>query len=1458
MLKRFALLFFALALLVPAKSFARVVTDAETGLTWTAENLSIDDAGTTSSDVIHLSFKEGESLTFDLKLHTRMENTFRVYIDGECRYRIGYYPESAKSPSLFEFSILPWTVVIDNIAAGDHEVKFEYVKAVAMLVADYATAENIRTVYGRSMRFNNNLIEDMSSIKAQSTIKYFPGEDNYRPEPDPAPDAAAHKWTDLDYDDSDWVQEENSESPHVRQRYIFDLAAEPDPDGDYRLAFEYNANQNIAVYVNGHQISMNTKRTKYGTNSMLYYVADVPGEFLKEGRNIVATYFYDRDYYCPGYYWMMFYAQNFGIDLATQQQRHEALLSTLDAYPSLQAEAQNVWTTGSQAYAADGSRAEYYAAVLGHLRHLISMRAEATDVLASIESSTAPSATKSEQQAALSLALQNTLPDFGDDITAIQAKMATLRHATGIAKGMTGMPFDFSNLNNHTADGLKFSISEDKGQATVELKKCDSDVLKMPEFVERDGKVYPVTYVKLASDNLFESVTDIDYSPNLRSISIDCLANITDITLPATLDGHVKLGTLERDLQPYNFKNITILSEQLNSLRVDMQSGELHLPHLTEVPAQVGVAYVQNSIIYIPEGSFHTYVNHGLFTDKLLVEGTGRIIHTGKISAGELGYSVLQQTGSLREVNRLVVDGGMLNTDDWANIKDMTNLIDIDLSGSSVTFIPDGQFRDCWGIRRAVLPETLTKINSNAFRGTYLSEITLPDALTYIANSAFEDCIMLTHIELPDALETLDNYAFYGCTSLADVKFGTGLAEIGPSSFYRTALTSVDIPGNVNYIREYAFEHCDQLTDVNIHEGVEKIGSSAFNGCDLRALALPSSVKMLDSGAFNNNRQLADIQLAEGLLYIYNDAFANNDVLTEIVLPSTLLKCERGPFDGCPNLRVIDSRSVAPPFTNEEVPVSRDYIAQTTLRVPEWGRTAYLLAPGWKDFINIEANDVLPQKIMINQDFHFTMTDEATAEYHPDIELAKSDIEVKGPTNEWMKAYGALTVMSRSHLNANSFHFISSPLGVQKTDTYDLSTPIIVNGEMRAEDVEMQFIVANDEWHYVCFPFDVRVSDIVPDNRYTDFVVRRHDGDAHAKADIPNAWQQLGPDDILEVGKGYIFRCYNKDAVWYAPQVYFTVRPLTTSTNRQAIFRSDDRVLTFEQHHAEFEHLANWNLVGNPFHCYYDSRFMQSEAPITVWDRYDKVYKAYSPVDDNYVISPSEAFFVQVPLDMTRMTLPVEGRQTTRFARQLYEGELNIHRAPAARAAAENASRTLVNLTLSDGTSTDQTRIVFNESATTDYEFCRDAAKMKGFSTTTPLLFTMEGTTEYAINERPLADGTVVLGAEFPAAGSFTIALQPAAQHNAATEQLPLTLIDRETGIRHQLTEEAPYTFLAAAAGRCLDRFVLVVNGVTGIDNIAGSAASDARPATFDIQGRSAKPAAKGVVVGKDKKRINL
>lgn len=1059
--------------------------------------------------------------------------------------------------------------------------------------------------------------------------------------------------------------------------------------------------------------------------------------------------------------------------------------------------------------------------------------------------------------------------DYRNAYDALETSLA-VQHSSQVAMENWAFTNDI-----YTIDGLRYCLDETNGLAKFVgfNKSTDITFLVIPSTVRRDGKAYAV--VGIESGNRYNGY---NYYRQEKLVSI---------SLPKTLRyiGNCAFGY---------FPNMQYLEipENVTTMGTDIfcESNKLKTLKMNAVtPPMVGsFSGTDKRKVYVPDGSLHAYRLASPWNGCVLVGGEGTFVSIDHVAAGELGHFILDKATYLQEVNKLTVVSGNLNNDDWNTLKSMTNLVELDISGMAVTSIPSSAFENKWGLEKIVLPKKLETIGYAAFRGTGLKEIELPENLTTLDSYAFQSCSSLANVkmsgkvtgisgycfqecknlqkvELAEGLQVIHNGAFYLCNSLQSINFPSTLTLIDYDSFNGTDLREIDIPASVENINYRAFCGNKNLKKVTFREGLINIGASTFSGCEsIDSIVCPSTLRMIDNSGFQDCKSLKKVQLNEGLVSINANAFRNCSNLADIVLPSTLENCKGNAFRECGNIKTIEARSVLPPTTDGSCPLSYVDLTGVTLYVPSWSVGEYQLADGWNSFYTFQASNYLPQSIKVNKDFYFSLGDNDNKEYRPNISMTWSDHEVRDANGNINHERGNLTVSSRSKLAINDFDMIFSPYAKYYLDenirynnqvndyrTKYNGTSLIVKGEMRAENVTLNLYNYRGRWQFVTFPFDVKVSDIVPESENTSWVIRGHSGAMRAAGKNDSVWVNLKADDVLEAGKGYIMHCYdpNNDVDYTASElVKFRVSPLTTTVNRQLLFASGDRTLSLEENLSEFEHNRSWNLIGNPYPSFYDTRFMEFDAPFMVWNSYTQNYYAYNPADDAYILSPGEALFVQRPVDQKDITFLKDGRQIDQYARTL------IDETTQARARGkEGVQRSVFNLTLSGENTSDRTRVVLNDEASMIYEMNKDAAKFASTVPTVAQIYSWNGESRYAINERPTGSGIVNLGVHCGTKGTYTIALA-----NAVDGQVILE--DKLMNISTEITADKGYSF-EAEAGDDDSRFVLhITRGIGGGDDTTGingiTTEAGEKQEVYSLDGIKMNAAKKGVYIQNGKKII--
>lgn len=821
---------------------------------------------------------------------------------------------------------------------------------------------------------------------------------------------------------------------------------------------------------------------------------------------------------------------------------------------------------------------------------------------------------------------------------------------------------------------------------------------------------------------------------------------------------------------------------------------------------------------------------------------------------GSLGDSILNKV-EFNQVQSLKLSG-TLNDADMNIIKTrLTALCELDMTDVLIDNLPARLLYQHKQIERIVMPLSLLSISEYAFyECPALCSVTFGPKLEIIGSNAFRRCPTLKDFVLPSSLKTIEEQAFRGCQSLKEVILPEGLTTMGEYAFCAcSSLERVTFPTTLKSIPPYSFQSC-LLSDINFSEGLTSIGYAAFvprtgydTSCDgitrryynntLEHVKFPSTLALIEGEAFSQNKGLVNIEFNEGLCRIDDDAFSRCEALTEITLPSSLVLVYGTPFSYCYNLSKVTSLSLEPPFMSNQLffDVNMD---GRELYAPAISINAYKMATGWDQFPIILPIEHLPANITVLGDFHLTLPSTIPTNYKPNVSL----IHDKKGTYKWN--YGSLTVNGAGVLSLNDFYMIWDPnIQYNEYDNPQNYCTLVNNSQLRADNVMIDTYTRNNRWTFISFPFDIRLSDIETlEEGTTNWVIRKYDGQRRAAGETGSTWVRLTKNDVLQAGEGYILQSSryindrNQDYSGFCMKA-------VNNDKKNNIFQREDAVVVLKEYESEFGHNRSWNLIGNPYPCYYDTRFMDYNAPITVWNINRNTYEAYNPADDSYVLCPGEAFFVQCPVGSPNLLFAKEGRQTTREVRTL--GSSSVHQAKAV-----TTPRSLANFILSDGSNKDRTRIVINECATMQYEQDKDAAKFFSTDMAIPQIYTKYDGVKYAINERPQGNGLVNLALFAGNDGVYSIELAE------NVKGYTILLEDKLKGDLIKMTPGSPYEF-DAKKGTYESRFVLhFTNGTTSVVDIDSEQHSNTAP-LYSIEGvKLSNPIQKGVYIQNGKKVI--
>lgn len=689
-------------------------------------------------------------------------------------------------------------------------------------------------------------------------------------------------------------------------------------------------------------------------------------------------------------------------------------------------------------------------------------------------------------------------------------------------------------------------------------------------------------------------------------------------------------------------------------------------------------------------GGGDRYIDFGLYSDPW--------VEVNLDTPGSLGVEILYQVDRLSDISYLKISG-TLNSADWTTIRNLSNLMGLDLENANTASIPNQAFYNRSSFSYIKLPKELTSIGESAFQNTHIREVYIPATVNSIGTSAFRDTYLQTVVFDKDCMiETIPAYAFHGCSYLTDMQLPENgrLTLIDNRAFYNcNKLPSITLPQSLTEIGSYTFYETSALSAVTFPESLLAIGSNAFAYSGLLSVALPSSLSTIGGNAFEYCKKLE-----------------------EAYIPSRIHELSTQ-FRYCSAMKKVTCATATPPVVGSNNPFYGVTLNNINLVTPEFAVADYKLDSYWLQFGKIEGGAA--------SDFWYvnaplTLSNGRRMEGSPSVVLqpgAKLQVTGAGP-------------MPMKHFEMHT----------NNSGTFTYSQLINSSPSMSADTITYSLNLPKHLWCFFSLPFDVKLSDVYHANENASFVIRRYDGAIRAeKNSTGSSWQNLPEDYTLRSGEGYIVMCNLEGEVHFP----------CADNGSETLFNPNARTITLDENAAENPAHAGWNYIANPYPSYYDMYYSMLTCPVTVWNHSNRNYVAYSLIDDNLVLYPNRPFFIQASEDVNEIEFGIQGKQFTATVSR----QENI-----VRRSAQKGGRSLFDLQIGHNGYTDRTRVVLNENASEEYEPTRDASKFFSDDPGMPQIYTTDAEgNSLAINERPTNDGCIALGIYIPTGGEYTLSL---------------------------------------------------------------------------------------------------
>ncbi len=193
-----------------------------------------------------------------------------------------------------------------------------------------------------------------------------------------------------------------------------------------------------------------------------------------------------------------------------------------------------------------------------------------------------------------------------------------------------------------------------------------------------------------------------------------------------------------------------------------------------------------------------------------------------------------------------------------------------------MTYIPEGLFKNC-DLTSIDFPSKLYRIDVNAFEGNNFTEIVVPESITWLDKGAFYNCLELTKFKIPGTIQNLvysqsGDMSLFFLSNVFSGKDGYKIPE---------GLTAIDIYGPKITSYFFGAGDCPQV-DINLSEGLTVIDAYAFASAKMvKSVTLPSTLETINNNAFDGS------------------------LITEITIPRSTKSIHARAFRNCLNLKTV-------------------------------------------------------------------------------------------------------------------------------------------------------------------------------------------------------------------------------------------------------------------------------------------------------------------------------------------------------------------------------------------------------------------------------------------------------------------------------------------------------------------------------------------------------------------------
>ena len=423
--------------------------------------------------------------------------------------------------------------------------------------------------------------------------------------------------------------------------------------------------------------------------------------------------------------------------------------------------------------------------------------------------------------------------------------------------------------------------------ASLKSVTIPSSVTSIGDYVFGDCKnLKTVTFAdgcKTVASRMFlkcKKLTTVNLSDTIKSIGFKAFSNceeLRNITVPAGVT----------NIDKYAFENCTISSITVNF--PEIKSTALSKVSLTTLTLGDNVTKIDRDAL--SSSNMETlYIGKNV---KTIYGDSFDGVYAGKVVVDENNpYYVMKDNILYTKDMTTVVKS--FDTD----IKENTTL-DIP---ETVTRIEPQAFKEK-GYAGYNLPSNLQYIGESAFKGSdTFKELTIPDTVTYIGDNAFNGCYSLEKIKLPSTLKSISNGLFEDTANLKSVDIPSTVEKIGVNAFSKTTFSTLNLPSSVKAISIYAFGMDNNLKYITVdsaNQNYTSVDNVLYSKDKTKLVLYPSKksdttytilngTKEIGARAFSGNSYLTNVKIPSSVNIIRGKAFITINKIKKYNVPTSV------------------------------------------------------------------------------------------------------------------------------------------------------------------------------------------------------------------------------------------------------------------------------------------------------------------------------------------------------------------------------------------------------------------------------------------------------------------------------------------------------------------------------------------------------------------------------------------